>query len=168
MPGSFFYRLVTHSILHIKKSQHGCKRWALYISYLLMKFILANFSRWKICILWLLPSNADWQLSYQKFCKLRTNRWVPNAGPTGPFWVLPVPTWVPNIWKLSFRGLLIYCDNFHFHCHGQFSLYKFSNTHPRTENSRIEVGRAHLKIFARKFLAKTCPNSPYSIIPQPL
>ena len=53
-------------------------------------------------------------------------------GPTSPFWVLPVPTWVANICQLSSRGLLIYCDNFHFHCHGQLSLYKFSNMHPRT------------------------------------
>ena len=41
--------------------------------------------------------------------------------------------------------ILINIDNFYFHCHGQFSLKKFSKTHPRThtrlENSQIEVGQ---------------------------
>ena len=81
--------------------------------------------------------------------------WALILGPTEPFGVLPCPTGVPRISKMYFWNILINIDNFYFHCHGQFSLYKFSKTHSRTdarlENSHIEVGRAHLTMFIYRF-----------------
>ena len=64
-----------------------------------------------------------------------------KLGPTSSFWFLPVSTGVPNIWKLSFKGLLIYCDNFHFHCHSQLSLYKFSNADSLTHAQKTDISR---------------------------
>ena len=62
-----------------------------------------------------------------------------------------------------FWTTLIYLDNFYFHCHGQFSLYNFSITHPRThahlENSHIEVGRAHLKMERYQIIFVQHPNT---------
>ena len=66
-------------------------------------------------------------------------------------WVLPGPTRGSCIQKMSFGGVLIQTGNFYFHCHGWFSLHKFSNTYGSTDARRenpynIEVGRTNLKM----------------------
>ena len=69
----------------------------------------------------------------------------------GSYWAILGPNMVTRLSKLYFWDILIKIDNFHFYCHDQFSLIKFSKMHSRTnahlENSLLEVGQAHLLIM---------------------